>query len=934
MVLVKKIAYITLFEKTCRSLLWITFCFTSFAFSQNEASNWYFGSGAGITFSTSPPTALTDGQMNALEGCATVSNFAGNLLFYTDGQTIWNRNHEEMLNGTGLFANASSAQAALIIPKPNSLGIYYVLTVDSGENEDGGIYYSEVEMALDGGMGAVTETKNVLLVSQTAEMITAYKSESFEGFWIVTHKMFTNQYYTFSIDEDGINTNPIISSTGDVFEDSVGQLKISTQGDKIAATLFDLGIGESSTKNINVSDFNAITGTVSNTVGLELGASNAYGLEFSPDGSKLYVCSGFSFFGTLAQFNLLEETEEDIQNSRFLIPNGSTRPLGSLQLGIDGKIYASAVSMSFLDVIDNPNALGIDCNYLENQIDLGGNEAQFGLPQFVQSLFSNKILHNTPCLNDEVNFSLFNANVDSVEWEFGDNTSGSDNTSTLIEPTHFYSELGTYEVKATVNVNGAEFEYTKEITVLSNPNVEPFIELIQCDDDLDGISTFNLSEANEIISNESESLIFTYYNSYEDAEANNIDNQINNLNNYSNLSALNDTVYARAETIRGCYSITEVSLIVVPNQIPQNFQLTYEACDDDLNDDNNLDGITTFDFSEATSVIQNLYLNDNISISYYTNEEDVLTEQNEIEDISAFKNSESPFSQTIWVRIDGDSNNSCIGYGQFITLNVITPSVAETNILEEYVICFDSDNNVINSDLNDLIIETGLNPNNYTFEWFQGSLNDVLNNQNDNLINNATESFFEPDAPGNYTVHAIEINTGCSIWDSTIVEASYPPENISIIQTSPFFSPRNSIIIDVLGTGNYEYKLDSGEWQLSNIFKNILAGEHIISVRDIYNCATIEKPFLIIGHPTFFTPNNDGDNDFWTIRSNDRLIVKEISIFDRYGKLLTILNNSESWDGTFNGLPLPTSDYWFKLLYYDNDELRENQYLGHFTLKR
>ena len=87
-------------NKLAQILLCVCCIFLGTSHAQNESSNWYFGSNSGLTFNTSPPSALQDSQMSTGEGCASVSDFAGELLFYTDGRTIWNRNHSVMLNGT------------------------------------------------------------------------------------------------------------------------------------------------------------------------------------------------------------------------------------------------------------------------------------------------------------------------------------------------------------------------------------------------------------------------------------------------------------------------------------------------------------------------------------------------------------------------------------------------------------------------------------------------------------------------------------------------------------------------------------------------------------------------------------------------------------------------------------------------------------------
>ncbi|RED42248.1 gliding motility-associated-like protein [Winogradskyella eximia] len=912
-------------NKLAQILLCVCCIFLGTSHAQNESSNWYFGSNSGLTFNTSPPSALQDSQMSTGEGCASVSDFAGELLFYTDGRTIWNRNHSVMLNGTDLLADNSVSQATLIISKPNNLNVYYVFTMDKPVFLHNNLYYSEIDMTLDNGLGGVTEVKNVLIASDVTEMLTSHKSDSFEGHWVVAHEMSNNKYLTFRIDELGINTEPIISSSGSS-AGGFGQLKISPQGNKIAATLYSV------TDNINVSSFNANTGVISNSKTLDLGNRNSYGLEFSPNGSLLYVSSGFVATPYIAQFDLSAGTTNAIQDSKTVIHGNSPRATGSMQLGIDGKIYISAIQDSYLDVIDNPNALGIDCNYIESAINLGSNRGQYGLPQWVESIFSNEIITvETTCPETVVNFTLKHNNFDSVIWDFGDPSSGVNNVSSDFNPQHTYPSSGTYTASATMQANGGEFQYSKDIVVFTNPETTETVQLIQCDDNMDGYAAFNLTEANEIISEYNGSLIFTYYLNEEAAKYETFESQITEILNYTNNNPFNDIVYARIENTNGCYSIAEINLTLSSNQFPQANMLNYTTCDDDISDIDHTDGIATFDFSDATATIENLFLDQDVTVSYYTNELDASSENDNIYNINEHSNSLSPFIQNIWVRIDGTDNNNCIGYGHLITLTVIPSNIDETDILDEYVICYDTDENIINTDLT---IHTEISADNYKFQWYNGSMDDVVNNSSSTILVGAENNYYTPMHHGFYTVQITDINTGCNFWDSTHVIASYPPENINIEQTSPFFSTKNSVIVNAIGSGNYLYKLDSGEWQSSNIFSNIPPGEHIISVKDVFGCDVIEKSFSLVGFPVFFTPNDDGINDFWMVNSSENLVIKKILIFNRYGKLITELKGTNSWDGTYNGNLLPTNDYWFSMTYFNTEDFIEKKFLGHFTLKR
>src|SRR4051812_7310250 len=97
---------------------------------QNETQKWYFGDRAGLDFSTNPPTVLSNSAMHARAGCSSMSDATGNLLFYTNGDTIWNRMHQVMANGTGLFGTGDESQNSLIVKQPGNANLYYIFTVE------------------------------------------------------------------------------------------------------------------------------------------------------------------------------------------------------------------------------------------------------------------------------------------------------------------------------------------------------------------------------------------------------------------------------------------------------------------------------------------------------------------------------------------------------------------------------------------------------------------------------------------------------------------------------------------------------------------------------------------------------------------------------------------------------------------------------------
>ena len=145
----------------------------------------------------------------------------------------------------------------------------------------------------------------------------------------------------------------------------------------------------------------------------------------------------------------------------------------------------------------------------------------------------------------------------------------------------------------------------------------------------------------------------------------------------------------------------------------------------------------------------------------------------------------------------------------------------------------------------------------------------------------------------------------------------------------------NTITVVVTGEGDYVYALDdeNGIYQESNSFENVLEGTHTVYVKDAKaNCGVVSEDISVLGYPKYFTPNGDSKNDVWEIKgfSSNFPTSSNVQIYNRYGKLITVLNDSNpSWDGTFNGANTSTDDYWFVARFLDGRVVR-----GHFALKR
>jgi len=226
------------------------------------------------------------------------------------------------------------------------------------------------------------------------------------------------------------------------------------------------------------------------------------------------------------------------------------------------------------------------------------------------------------------------------------------------------------------------------------------------------------------------------------------------------------------------------------------------------------------------------------------------------------------------------------------------------------------------SNVTTFLVDTELSNVDFSFEW----------QLNGGLISGATQSSFLAFEPGIYSITYTDRITMCSNTIDVEVKGVSDPESLDLEVSNGSFANSQNIIANVVGDGEYEYSIDNSSFQESNIFNNVSLGLREISARDINGCGSITEEIFVFGFPSFFTPNNDGRNDTWNVVADDNLPEITIFIFDRYGKLLFQIDPGIGidWDGTFNGIPMPATDYWFVARLADGSET----YRGHFTLKR
>ncbi len=437
--------------------------------AQKQNNQWMFGYGGGIDFNFCPPVGVDGGLIATTEGVASIANRrTGDILFYTNGVTIWDKNNTPMPNArnlTGGSAELSSTTAATIIPAVNDTNLYYIVTIDE-QFSNQGLRYSVLDMRLNGGLGdIVSGQKNILLFNTNSEKVQVVPNSAKNGYWIISHNN-SESFVVFSLTSAGINTTPIISNAGGSQSNGAGHIKVNRQFNKIALSVISGG-------EINLLDFDNSTGIIKDNLTFKHKLANPliYGLEFSLDGTKLYA----SNLEKIAQYDISLNTGLAISNSLYdvlLGGNFSNQP-ATLQMGPNNKIYVNVGGS--IGCINSPNLQGALCDYENNAIKGLTGGGGYGLPQFVYSLtddgsnsnITNAILSKDSCVNNAIQFSLFDSiSVISVQWNFGDNLISSSNTSTLKSPLYTYRNAGNYDVKALIKTECGEIEVLKKITII------------------------------------------------------------------------------------------------------------------------------------------------------------------------------------------------------------------------------------------------------------------------------------------------------------------------------------------------------------------------------------------------------------------------------------------------------------------------------------
>lgn len=422
--------------------------------AQREYHTWYFGNNAALRFPGSGvPFPLTTSAMQVAEGSVSLSDSTGQLQFYSNGERVWNRANQVMVNGPGLGGSRSSTQGVAAVPDPANPQRYYLFTADAVENQlANGLQYHIVDMSRQGGLGEVT-TKNVRLsTGPVTERIALVPHANGTDTWVLVHGWGNNAFYAYLLTRTGLQP-PVVTSIGAVQADvagakpylhAVGYLRASAMGTRLA-----MGRRGADTE---LFDFDLATGRLTNDIALP-GTGDSYGVEFSPDGRLLYATRlnpTAVVQSTLYQYDLLAGSGAAIAASGVALAV-MPRSGGAIQAGPDGRLYLSIDASDYLGVISSPNVRGAGCGYQSNGAFLGGKQAVVGLPNQPARRAQLPVAFTAvaACAGTPVSFTATGSLALSgtvFSWDFGDPAAGPANAGTGAAPAHIYAQAGTYRV--------------------------------------------------------------------------------------------------------------------------------------------------------------------------------------------------------------------------------------------------------------------------------------------------------------------------------------------------------------------------------------------------------------------------------------------------------------------------------------------------------
>ncbi len=483
--------------KTYWFLIFLSLLNSPILFAQREADNWIIGNWIDINFTTGDPLVSFVGPYSnsEFEG-ATMSDSLGNLLFFYGYETVYNRNGEVMLNGNNILPEFHNVRKTeLTFPKPGSDSEYYIFGVTS-EQSGGGIYYSVIDILLDGGLGGVTSEKNIKLEAANSAQgkIFALKDASGDGYWVITRLFGDDRYASFKVTASGVNAEPVYSPTG-VFRQvssGSGPMKVSPEKNYIVSCFWTHISG---TGALEICSFDSQTGIISFKHMIQpclIGKPETpVDCEISPDSKYLYVywLNGVSSEIGIYQYDmeLIEDSAAYLNSGIFLLNIHDE----GVQLANDGRIYFTYLSLDpdlehlerkYLGVINKPWNPGLSCDIDTLGLYLGGRERGHVLPNILLDyLYRFEWEADDYCQGSTVQFiPHFVPTPDSVEWFFDEFAPG--NYSNELSPTYTFQNAGIHEVEVDIWYPTGRFEHTsREIEIYPTPHPDLGPDITICE---------------------------------------------------------------------------------------------------------------------------------------------------------------------------------------------------------------------------------------------------------------------------------------------------------------------------------------------------------------------------------------------------------------------------------------------------------------------
>lgn len=418
-----------------------------------ENDNWYFGDYAGVSFAGSTPVALTDSQMFASEGTGVASDKAGKLLFYTNGANVYNREHQIMLNGSGLNGHESIEQIVIVRSTKNT-GLFYVFS--AGTSDVPGFYasYSVVDMSLgdigsDGNPLGKVVTRNIPILDPAGnkirtEAVTAVMHADSRTFWILIPN--GNNLLSYRLSGTGLDPVPVVSSLGVSNPLTEGHFGIKGSPKVNTNAGFSHYLSLSLFSSLNgymnkVFSFDSMTGKLTNHFSMLINTSISYSSEFSAYGKILYLGHNKMY-----AINMEASTTTPVYNEIFSGAPGVE--FYGIQRNKYDDIYLSNKVQPYLSKINNPNVFGGSSINL-NAVYLGGKNTYYGLPQQLFSSSSwgsecvmNQVLQN-PEMNTGVVYAVGNYIITSDNY-----TTDASNQSIVMKANNFINFLPNTSIKA------------------------------------------------------------------------------------------------------------------------------------------------------------------------------------------------------------------------------------------------------------------------------------------------------------------------------------------------------------------------------------------------------------------------------------------------------------------------------------------------------